>query len=468
MPVNLLNPVARVRLYPDTGDPLILNSWSKKPTTPFLQSVEVTTKLRGVSTITCETSWPYNVFLQTLRERPKVLSPESVLEVSIGYTGTGIDGGEYTRRFQSILNKPDPTFNNDRVSITLSGDGKVQKAERRGSAKNIQNKTVYSAVKEVANRNGLSLYFKDSDGKVKPMDNPYRVNGCAKKLNHTFRRTEKGILRYLIEVKAGQDFYVDGSKLVIVNLAEVIKDGPPTVIMTYRRGPDFENGIWPVEDFNAENFSDRLSTAAYRVEQKSVDSRTKETKKVEKTASDDDVRLPFTEGIAYPEFIEDTIEAGVDRAEQVWSAGKQIQKAREVITGFFRPDNYGESPTASSTDPDAEEKAAKRKNERQKAGGKQATYKSPGIPFLDPGDRVDIVGTNIYDGVYFTVSNTHSFSTDGYDSNVKILDTTGATQGTDKSLTQFLQESGSQVEKTKSPPGSPSGKTTKEAKPSND
>jgi hypothetical protein len=465
MPTNLLNPVAEVRLYPDTGDPLILNSWSRNPDTPFLESVEVTTKLRGVSTITCETTWPYDVFLQTLAEKPRLLAPESLLSVSLGYTGTGLDGGEYTRRFRSILNKPDPTFNSDRVSITLSGDGKVNRADRRGSARNFQNMTVYQAIKDVAKRNGMALYFKDSDGNVKPFDNPYRVQGCAKTLNHTFRRTEKGILRYLIEVKSGQEFYVDGEKLVIVSLAETLKNDSSKVVMTYRRGPDFENSVWPMEDFTAENFSERLAEGSYRVEQKKVDDRTKETQETQKTAEDEDVRLPFTEGIRYPDFIEDTVEAGVDKLEKIWSNPEIIEKAHKVVTGEMKKDNYGSgSPTASSTDPDAEEKAAKRGKEKQKSTGKQGTFKSPGIPFLDPGDRVDVVGTNIYDGVYFVISNTHSFSTDGYDSNVKVLDTTGATN---KGLTQFLQESGSQVEKTKSPPGDQSNTITKEAK-SND
>jgi len=397
--VNYIGPVMGVTLYDKKdGNALDLTAWSREFDYPYINSVSVEVEMSISNTIQVSISPPFEEWKRLTNDMPEFFVPGARVRVALGYSGgSGIK--EYWANIAT-------------VTAEVQADYPTMNIEARGGpyfASKVQDievsweSTVREVLTEIAISRGWELGYLSSDNQI--ITNVSVVDGYEEMdqpVGNILHGSIYSIMRQLIEVVAGYEFWAEGDTVVIVNPAFVGR-ATKIPIFEYKGNPvDVQKGIYPLLEYNSTNSQVAYESSVHKVSSKDIDADTKgEPKETQVTSSDEGLNQSSMRSHGVP----DEVTQSDAKLQSVWG---EIKRGKNVAV--------------SSRDPHMKKRLQMLKRRGNQTGGLQAEIQTIGHPLLRPGQFIEVRNLpRLWSGKYQIRKVTHVGDDSGYSTNLNVL-----------------------------------------------
>lgn len=450
--LNYTGPVHYVDIVSKSGKKLRFRTWAERYETaqpqdllqervfPFLVSSSVRMEgsgpeaARGMNSVGMEMSFtvepPYELWVQMVENYEDCFAPDAKCALQIGYSGPG--GPQLTERFEGLVQYPSISLAPDFVSMSFSATGTTWHMGQWDGAVAF-NEPIIDALRYISDAHAAKLYYLNQENREVPLKTvPDSLSQLTRTLSEVKEGNDFEILKELIEINAGYEFYRRNDRIVIYNQKErgAVKEIP---IFVFRGQMAPQHNRYPILTISNSNTQTALNPAARVARSTDVDLDSKDT--VVNEVRNEDLGVAWQRQKAFSDvvgerdilsFIDalEAAESGIqqDPAFGQTSAGSAIQsfgqgvnveraakqlQGRDIIgeirasKGSFRVDNAGKRYPLASNDPAGRQKAEMRKRKAHANSGVTCEWTTPGNPSLRPGMEVILQGcSNILNGRY--------------------------------------------------------------------
>lgn len=397
---------------------------------------------RGMNSTGHEMSWsiemPYDSWIVMVDGYEECFTSDAKCAIQLGYSGP--NGEQLTERFEGIISSPSLSLSSDFVNMSFTAVATTWHMGTWDGAL-AMNESVLKSIRLLADSHATKIYYLNQENKEAPVPNP--APDVLGNLNRIVNEVKQGsdfqMIKELIEINAGYEFYRRNDRIVIYSQKE--RAAAPIPIFTFRGHTDPKRNRHPILTISNQDTQRALNPAARLLRMADVDLDSKITSVLEIRNEDLDIDwqrqhafsdvvgsslagLSFEAAIKAREDLLSIVDGATNLpsfqpknllSESVFAAKDISGESISADKGSFRLDNAGKLLPVASNDPSGKEKALMHKRKAVANSGIQCEWTTPGNPSLRPGMEVIIQGcSHIFDGRYQLHSVAHEVGGDGF------------------------------------------------------